>query len=144
MNRIAVVFKGTFSAVALSLLLSGAALLVSPASAEAQRCAICLYDVGLTCAGLPWGFERCHLGPNSCRLEIPCEEIAHLQFGEDGTATRMASNVPDRSETQLRDRTCDGVLLRARKTEAVTADLPPPSTFRVRGTTTNRQHALVI
>lgn len=143
MNRITAVLRVAFSIAASALLLSGAALLVSPASVEAQRCAICLYDVGLTCAGAPVGFERCHLGPNSCRLEILCEEISHLQFGEDGTATRMASDVPDPGKKQPGDRTCDGVLLRVREAEAVTAGLPP-DTVRPRGDSTNTQHTLVI
>lgn len=103
-----------FPMVALALALAGTALLITPEPAAAQRCSLCMYRGGFECLSSPVGFERCHLGPNYCRLQRVCEELTSLQFSEDGSAVRLEKDPANPSEERRLDRTCDGVLLRAR------------------------------
>ena len=138
--------RAVSSMVALTVLLSGSALLVTPEPAAAQDCAVCLNMQGsFTCWGVPVGYAWCHLGPNSCRLEIECEEISSLQFREDGSAARMTTDAQRPSEDGWAlDRTCDGVLLRGRAVDEFADRLPPQSTEGSRGHTRDTPQPIVI
>lgn len=132
------------AALAGALLLSAAIVFVAPDAVQAQDCVTCMEDAfwpghgmgqpggGLDCVSSPSGASDCFISGRWCSLEGECEELSHLDFGEDGTAY-IASASNDPSTHHLADanqhavgeprRTCDGVLLRATEPD-ITRDSP--------------------
>lgn len=123
--------------VATAVLFAVIASVASSRPVAAQPCVSCWIDVyggGFNCLTWFWGAEDCLAVGTWCVQAGICETIMQLDVAEDGAAyvRGQESEVGslDKSQEPADEavrRTCDGILLRTRQTDAAISEVPAPA-----------------